>query len=104
MWSKNNIKSSFRETQKLLPDLISSQHTSHIKNRHICERGRSISDVIEITKRKELEGFLVTSNIEKAFDSLDHNFLIFTPEKYGFGKNFISWLKNLLRDQDSLCY
>ena len=29
-------------------------------------------------------------DIEKAFDSLDHNFLISALEKYDFGKNFIS--------------
>ena len=40
-------------------------------------------------------------NIEKAFDSLDHNFLTSTLEKYGFGKNFILWIKILLRDQQS---
>ena len=40
-------------------------------------------------------------DIEKAFDSLDYNFLISTLEKYGFGKNFISWVKILLRDQES---
>ena len=36
--------------------------------------------------------------IEKTFDSLDHNFLIFTLEKYGFGKHLILWGKILLRD------
>ena len=39
-------------------------------------------------------------DIEKAFDSLDHNFLISTLEKYGFGKKFILWVKILLRDQE----
>ena len=29
----------------------------------------------------------------KAFNSLDHNFLISTLEKYGFAKNFNSWVK-----------
>ena len=34
--SKNNIKSSFRETKKVLPDLISSQQCyAYVKNRHI---------------------------------------------------------------------
>ena len=28
-------------------------------------------------------------DIEKAFDSLDHDFLILTLEKYDFGKKFI---------------
>ena len=40
-------------------------------------------------------------DIEQAFDSLDHNFLISTLEKYGIGKNFILWVKILLRDQES---
>ena len=40
-------------------------------------------------------------DIEKAFDSLDHNFLISTLEKYGFGQNFILWIKILLNDQES---
>ena len=48
-----------------------------------------------------MEGFLLAMDIEKAFDSLDHNFLVFTLEKYGFGKNFILWPKILLRDQNS---
>ena len=48
-----------------------------------------------------MEGFLVTVDIEKAFDSLDRNFLISTLEKYGFGINFILWVKILLRNQDS---
>ena len=39
-------------------------------------------------------------DIEKAFDSLDHDFLILTLEKYGFGKNFILWVKILLRGQE----
>ena len=39
-------------------------------------------------------------DIEKACDSLDHMFLIFTIEKYGFGKNFISWVKMLFKNQE----
>ena len=39
-------------------------------------------------------------DIEKAFDSLDHDFLILALGRYGFGKNFIVWLKVLLRDQE----
>ena len=76
--------------KKVLPDLISSQQTAYVKNRHIGECGRLISDIIEIAKIKKIEGFLVTMDIKKAFDSLDHKFLIYALEKYGFGKNFIS--------------
>ena len=47
------------------------------------------------------EGFLVTMDIEKVLDSLDHNFLISTLEKYGFGQSFILWAKILLNDEES---
>lgn len=40
-------------------------------------------------------------DIVKAFDSVDHNFSISPLEKYDFGKNFVSWLKILLRNQES---
>ena len=39
-------------------------------------------------------------DIEKAFDSLDHDFLILTLEKHGFAKNFILWVKIFLRYQE----
>ena len=35
------------------------------------------------------------------FDSLGHDFLILILGKYGFGKNFILWVKMFLRDQES---
>ena len=60
-----------------------------------------ISDVIEIAKIKKLNGFLVAMDVEKAFDSLDHNFLILTLQKYSFDKNFILWVKILQRYQES---
>ena len=48
-----------------------------------------------------MDGFLAATDIEKAFDSLDYDFLMLTLEIYGFGKNFILWVKILLRDQES---
>ena len=60
-----------------------------------------MSGITKIARLKKLKDFLVTVYIEKAFDSLDYNFLISTLQIYGFGKNFILWVKVSLRDQDS---
>ena len=97
--SKIISKALSEKLKEVLPDLISSQHTAYVKNRLIRESRRSVSDIIEITEIKNIERFLVTVDIEKAFDSLDHNFLISTLEKYGFGQNFILRVKILLKDQ-----
>ena len=50
--------------------------TAYVQNRNISENGRIISDITEITNIRQMEGFLVTMDVEKAFDSLDHKFLI----------------------------
>ena len=34
--------------------------------------------------------------MEKAFDSLEHNFIYATPEPFGFGEDFIQWIRTLL--------
>ena len=87
--SKIISKALSEKLKEVLPDLISSQQTAYVKNRHIGESGRLIPDIIEIIKIRNTEDFLVTMDIEKAFDSLDLNLLISTLEKYGFGQNFI---------------
>ena len=83
------------------PTLISSQQTAYVKKRFIGGSDRLISDIIEISGCFSITGFLVTMDIEKAFDSLDHSFLISVLKKFGFGKNFITWIEILLKDQQS---
>ena len=48
-----------------------------------------------------MEGYLLTIDIEKAFDSVDHYFLLAIPEKYDFKKNFLRWIETLLNNQES---
>ena len=60
-----------------------------------------ISDVLEICDKVQIKDFLVTVDIEKAFDSINHCFLIKVLEKYGFEKDFIKWIEILLQNQES---
>ena len=87
--------------KKVLPNLISPQQTAYVKNRFIGESGRLIADIIEITDILSKEGSLVTMDIEKAFDSLDHTFVIFVLEKFGFGNSFVCWIETLISKQES---
>ena len=94
-------KSLAEKLKNVLPELISSNQTTYVKNRCISESGRLISDVIEMCDILDISGYLVTMDIEKAFDSLDHDFLLFVLKKFGFGENFIHWIKVLLNKQQS---
>ena len=82
-------KSLAEKLKNVLPELISSNQTAYVKNRCISESGRLISDVIEMCDILDISGYLVTMDIEKAFDSLDHDFLLSALKKFGFGENFI---------------
>ena len=87
--------------KKVLRNLISPQQTAYVENRFIGESGRLIADIIEITDVINKEGFLVKMNIEKAFDSLDHAFVISVLKKFGSGNNFVSWIETLILKQES---
>ena len=87
--------------KKVLPNLISPQQTAYVENRFIGETGRLIVDITEITDVINKEGFLVTMGIKKAFDALDHTFVISVLKKFGFGNNFVSWIETLILKQES---
>ena len=80
-------KSLAEKLKNVLPELISSNQTAYVKNRCISESGRLISDVIEMCDILDIPDYLVTMSIEKAFDSLDHDSLLFALKKFGFAEN-----------------
>ena len=57
-----------------LPSLISSNQTAYLNGRFIDEGGRLICDIFEVSDLLKLKGLLLTVDIEKAFDSVNHNF------------------------------
>ena len=72
-----------------------------VKGRFIGESIRGINNLIEHIEREGDEGILFSTDTEKAFDSVDHTFLFSTSEKFGFGFDFIKWIKTLLFNTQS---
>ena len=79
--------------------MISHEQTAYVNGRFICETGRLISDIIEVSNVFTINGFLVTMDIEKAFDSLNHAFLLALLKTFGFGTSFINWIEAILKKQ-----
>ena len=56
---------------------------------------------MEYTKEEELSVILVAIDFEKAFDTLNFNFLIRTLHKFNFGPSFIQWIRKLYKNISS---
>ena len=87
--------------KNVLPTLISSNQTAYVKNRFIGEGGRLISDILEIADTLQKSGYLLSIDIEKAFDTVNHSFIIMSISKYGFGDQFKKWIRTILKNQES---
>ena len=85
-----------------LDTIISSEQWAYVEGRFISQNRRLIYDILEACELFSVDGDLVTVDIQKAFDSINHCFLQFVLKKYGFGENFIHIVKTLLKNQE-LC-
>ena len=87
--------------KKVLSNLIHSDQTAYVKDRYIGESVRLISDILEYTDSNDIEAILFSADFEKAFDSIDHSFLFAVLESFGFGPDFIQWVRTLFYNAES---
>ena len=48
------------------------------------------------TEQENIVGILFAADMEKAFDSAEHNFIFASLKRFGFGVEFIEWIRTLL--------
>ena len=53
----------------------------------------------EIGNTLNFEDYLVTIDIEEAFDWLNHSFSMAVLKKFGFGPSFLEWIEAVLKNQ-----
>ncbi len=87
--------------QAVLPSIISDDQTGYLKGWYIGHNIRLLEDVSFFTKYNNLPGILLSVDFEKAFDSLNWNFLYKTLKKVHFGKNFINYVKTMYNGIES---
>ena len=74
---------------------------AYVKGRTIFDAIRTIDDIMEYTKIKQIPGLMVAFDFEKAFDSLSWTFLFKVINSFNFGNSFISWVSVLYRNISS---
>ena len=88
--------------QKVISKLISENQSGYRKTRYIGINARLIMDIIEKCEKSNTAGAILCLDYEKAFDSLNWNFMLASLNKYGFGSNFIKWVK-ILYNSPTFC-
>ncbi|KAL9972585.1 hypothetical protein ACROYT_G018919 [Oculina patagonica] len=81
--------------EKFLPEIIHPHQYAYVKGRTIFDAVRTIDDIMEYTKIKQLPGLMVALDFEKAFDSLSWPFLFKALKSFNFGESFIKWVSTL---------
>ena len=79
-------------------NVICHDQMAYIKDRYIGESIRLVQDIIEYVDQEEEEAVLFSTDIERAYNSVNHNFIFATLRKFGFSPEFIQWVKMLLKN------
>jgi len=87
--------------KQCLQNLIHSDQTGFLKGRNIGNNIRLILDIIDYTDTKDIPGAILLLDIEKAFDSVSHKFLLQVLKHFNFGDQFISWIETIYSGRKS---
>jgi len=87
--------------KNLLPDLINDDQTGFIPGRYIgCNINRILS-AIDYSNTNNIEAMLISIDFQKAFDSMEWEFVYKAMLHFGFPTKFIGWIKIMYIDINS---
>ena len=78
--------------KKVIPRLIHTDQSGYIKGRNICFNIRLIQDVIDYFEESDQECAIVFLDFQKAFDTVNYDFLFSVLSKFNFGESFRRWV------------
>lgn len=79
----------------VLGKIISTDQAGYVRKRFIGQNIRLVQDVLKHADKYNKNGILLFLDFEKAFDSLEWNFMMLSLEKFNFGSDFLTWIKTL---------
>ena len=72
---KKGSKAIATRLSKVLPDIIGREQAAFVSDRYIGDAVRTVTDIIYLTKYRNMPSLLMHIDFEKAYDSIDHDFL-----------------------------
>ena len=99
----NSINYSFQtgsltdlQKQSVISSIVHNSQTGFIKGRYIGENIRLLFEIIDNAEDENKPGLIFFSDFEKAFDSINHTFIIRCLKHFNFDEDFIRWVKLFL--------
>ena len=76
----------------VLPQLIHKDQTGFVPRRYIGDNLRLIYDLIFHLNENDIQGLLVSIDFEKAFDSVNWDYMHKVLQTFGFGNDICQWI------------
>jgi exonuclease III len=87
--------------KKILPEYIDESQFGYVKDRYIGENIRCVIDLNTYCEKEKLDAYAIQIDFEKAFDSVNWDFMFYSLEQMNFDMEFIKWVKILYKNTTS---
>ena len=85
-------------TSKILEKILVNTQCGYVPGRQISDNSRYLEEIIQICEQERIEGYIVTLDAKKAFDSVDHDYMESCLKAYGFPSAYVDMIKILYND------
>ena len=82
-----------KRMEKILPNIIHCTQSAFVQGRDISDCIRMIDEIMSLTDEQNLPGILLAIDFQKAFDSLEWDYLYQCLHVFNFGPSLIQWIK-----------
>jgi len=82
----------------ILESIISPTQTAYVPKRQVSDNTFLLDKIIQLANKTEENLFILSLDAQKAFDSVDHEYMFRTLKSFGFGDEFISTIRTIYND------
>ncbi|GLT98279.1 hypothetical protein SLE2022_157910 [Rubroshorea leprosula] len=82
--------------RKIIGKVISTSQSAFMEGRHLVDSVLALNELVHDMKLKKMKSIIFKADFEKAFDSIDWNYLDSMQKQLGFGQKWCNWIKECL--------
>ena len=78
--------------KKVLDKVVSGDQNAFVRGKQILDASLIANEMIDLWHKRNDKGLICKLDIEKAYDSINWNFLMKVLVKMGFGSRWLEWI------------